>query len=69
MPTTVYPQPFGLTMQAHCVAIQMVIGRDEVHVPVCLQEINHKVELAWKVKVIVFREIHELSILLGEQSF
>jgi hypothetical protein len=58
-----------VTVQGHGVVIEMVVRGNEMNLLVGEQEFQHAAELAWKVKIIIFCEIDNFTVLLLEQEF
>ena len=61
-------QPLRLPVQVQRVAIEMVIGRNEVRVSRVGKEVNHAMKLARQIDVVVLCEIDDVGILLFQKD-
>src|SRR6266566_259006 len=61
-------QPLGLVVYFQTIAIRMIIRSDKVDVWPTTEKSQHKLELVWQIKVIVFCEIDVLRISLRNQD-
>ncbi len=68
MPAAIDSQPLWLQVQFHRVAVEMVIGRNKIHIFVREQKIDHAPKLIWKMEIVILREIHYFRILLGNKN-
>ena len=60
--------PFAIAVNLQCVTIQMIIGRNEVHILVGTKEIEHLVELVRKIDIIILCEVNKIAFRLLQQN-
>src|SRR5689334_9968329 len=69
MPVLEHAKPCWPAVQVQCVAVQMIVWAYKIRIRITANELNHKLELAGQIEIIILGKINEFGVFLLQQDF